>query len=142
MAVTDSTLNPIGDYMAFVMDDSKVNATKAFINTWLKDKTVYCAACGSDFKGRFCCDNPHLTDRVKRVTDLMEANQEAKDNQLNRFASTKDKHMRRSLSMPAELLRDLESYFMSQYQEPFLTDQKETRAFMKAFPQFCIARVI
>lgn len=128
--------------MAFRMDDSKINATRAFINTWLKDPTIYCASCSSDFKGELCCGEPHLTNRMKRVADLVEANREQQANQLNRYASTKAKNMRRSLSIPAELLRDLESYFKSQYQEPFLSNLKETRAFMKAFPQFCIAKVV
>ena len=133
---------PRGARMTFKVDSSKMNATKAFINTWLKDPTVYCASCGSTFRGELCCEEPYLTDRMTRVTGLMEANQEAQAEQLNQFASTKNKNMRRSLSMPTELLKDLESYFMSQYEEPFLADQKETRAFMKAFPQFCIARSI
>ena len=126
--------------MAFVIDNSKMNAVKAFINTWLKDKTVYCAACGQDFNGTGCCEAPHLTDRATRISEFIQANKEEQALQLNDYGASKDRNMRRAISMPAELFRDIETYFKSQYGEKFLDNKNEVRDFMKMFPQVSIAR--
>lgn len=42
--------------MAFVKTTDKMTAVHAFVNTWLKDPTLYCNNCGQDYMS--CCNTP------------------------------------------------------------------------------------
>ena len=52
--------------MAFITTHDKWEATHAFINFWLGDKTPYCNNCGENYTA--CCNNPHPV-LIKRTLD-------------------------------------------------------------------------
>lgn len=125
---------------------AKMKEVRAFINNvWLKDKTTFCANCGKIHRVvpiEPCCENMHITNNVQRIKDFTVMNMEDKKNLFNEFASSKDKTMRHSIRMPAELIRALQRYFRDKYGEGFLVDIKEGRYFMKEFPCFTMAERI
>lgn len=125
---------------------AKMQEVRAFINdVWLKDPRKFCAACGKTmFKSRKspCCPNMYIVDNIRRVQDFVALNKEDKQSMFNEFGSSKEKNIRYSLRMPAELMRALQKYFFSKYGEEFLVDVAEGRAFMKEFPQFTMAERI
>ena len=122
--------------MSLVTTKSKMEAAKAFINTWLKDKTLYCANCSRKWKEVRCCEAPYIVDNFTRVADFTQALKEQRSMLDNEFGASKGKNMRYSISMPAELMRALQKYFGTMYNEDFLVDKKEANEFMKMFPQF------
>lgn len=129
------------------MTDSKMKATRAFINMWLKDPTLFCVNCGKRYFRRIdkhgkihpCCNEPRIIDNWQRTSEFIAANNDTRATLVNEFACSESKAMRWSIRMPAELMRALQKYFHKEYDEEFLVDVKEGRQFMKEFPQFCIA---
>ncbi len=123
--------------MAIEKTSDKMIAVKAFINTWLKDPRVFCAACGKTYKGIQCCPNMYIVDNKKRLVDFVQANKESKELLFHNTGKSKGGNMRSAIRMPAELMRALQSYFRQTYNETFLSDKKEGRKFMRTFPMFC-----
>ena len=130
--------------MGIVATRSKMEATSAFINTWLKDNTTYCANCGTPAGMRVtqCCEAPHITDKWQRIADFISANKEERMHLAKSTGASKSGSMRMSIRLPYELLKDLQDYFKNVHGEEFLVDKAEGRAFMKAFPQFCACNEI
>jgi len=56
--------------MAFIKTYDKWLAAKAFINFWLKDKTLYCNNCGSDYL--ICCRHPQI--KLTQITQTVPTN--------------------------------------------------------------------
>ena len=136
--------------MGFLKTTSKWKATKAFINVWLKDKTRYCSHCGTTFFDNFdeenkwipCCEEPQIGDNSQHTAGVIKENQMIKKSRAKDTAATASGHMRLGLSLPPALLIDLEIYFKKNYNEKFLNDIKEMRAFMREFPMFTICKKI
>ncbi len=138
--------------MAIIQSTNKIEATRAFINTWLKDNTMYCNHCGENFNpvigknetGSYiytCCENPQIGRNYDHTKGLVEQNKEQTKNLNKNTAATESNSMRLGVSMPPRLYNDLKRYFKS-FDEKFLDTPKELHAFMKAFPEFTIPRII
>jgi len=127
--------------MAFKKTSNKMVAARAFINTWLKDPTIYCNWCGQIYREKVtCCENPQLGTNKDHIRGLIRQNKYRQEDARDEFSSTNDKSLRLGLSLLPSLLHDLEAYFKSQYDEKLFENTTELRAFMREFPQFCIAR--
>jgi len=115
-------------------------AVQAFINVWLKDKTLYCNYCGELFDKRFfpCCDNPQVGRNVDHTMGLIKQNREMNKIRLNEFASTKKKRLRWGASIPPKLFHDLEKYLKTLGEKKLFNDNKELHQFMRKFPAFKI----
>jgi hypothetical protein len=120
----------------------KWTAVQAFINTWLKDQTLYCNHCGMLFDKNFfpCCENPQVGSNIDHTMGLIKQNKEMSKMRLNEFASTKKKTMRWGVSIPPKLLHDLEKYLKSTSgdDEKLFNNNKELHQFMRRFPVFKI----
>ena len=128
-----------------------MDAARAFINTWLKDKRFYCNYCGKGFKPHNkdekgywipCCDNPQIGRNKDHTQGVINQNRGIRETRKNDFAAFDDDSMRMGLSMPPSLLRDLESYFAESYKEKLFVDNSEMHKFMKEFPEFTTCRRI
>jgi len=129
----------------------KMQAIRAFINTWIKEPTLYCNTCGTRYtgmRGKWVCDskycsNPQIGTNMDHTYGVMKQNKMVREEMLNNeFGSSASKSLRYAVSMPPQLLKDLEAYFRSQYDEDLFDDKHVLRRFMREFPQFCIARRI
>lgn len=130
--------------MAFVQTYDKWIATKAFINTWLKDKTIYCGNCDSNYDERLfpCCEEPVLETNFGHTKAIIEAVKDLKKNQLNQYGSNKEMNFRSTVKLPKRLLWDLDKYFKDTCKEALFNNQEEMREFAQRFPQFCVAEKI
>lgn len=137
--------------MVFVHTSDKWAATRAFINTWLKDKTFYCNYCGlkynpndKDSKGDWspCCNNPQIGRNIDHTKGVIEENKMVRETRKNELGQTDDKSLRYGISLPPTLMRDLNNYFKIQYGQKFLADNGELHKFMKEFPQFTTCKRI
>ena len=138
--------------MAFIQSSNKVEAAKAYINTWLKDPTFYCNYCGMDYHphivdtgegvySQFCCEKPEIGTNSLHTKGIIEQNKRLRDQMVKSTGATESDSMRLGLSMPPRLYNDLKAYF-ERHGEKFLDTPKELHAFMRAFPQFCIPKSI
>ena len=118
----------------------KWTAVEAFINTWLKDQTLYCNYCGELFDERFfpCCENPQVGRNIDHTMGLIRQNKEMKKIRDNEFASTKKKTLRWGISIPPKLLHDLEKYVKSNGDTKLFNNTREFHQFMRRFPAFRI----
>lgn len=126
-------------------------AIRAFINTWLKDKSVYCNYCGLPFNpkdqnehGQWnpCCENPQIGRNVDHTMGIIKQNRAIRETRKNDFAQTDSKAMRMGISLPPMLLKDLENYFKKNYDQKLFVDNKELHKFMREFPDFTTCRRI
>lgn len=121
-------------------------AIKSFINTWLKDQQFYCNNCGENFDPGYhaaysCCENPQFGRNIDHTKGLMAQNESMREMQKKETGATDDNTWRACLSIPPRLYEDLTRYFKG-YGEKLFNDERDIRAFMKAFPQFCSCRKI
>lgn len=135
-----------------VRSTNKIDAAKAFVNTWLKDPTFYCNYCGLDYHpspvdtgegvyDQLCCESPEIGRNIDHTRGCVKQNQEKQKELIKNTGANKDDTMRHGLSMPPRLYQDLKKYFGT-YDEKFLDTPKELHEFMRAFPQFCIPHKI
>lgn len=131
--------------MAFVKLTNKIDASRAVINTWLKDPSLYCNNCDLDSKyflaTESCCENPQIGRNIDHMMGGIRQNKVLREIAENDYGSTKDKSLRFAVSMPPRLLRVLEDYF-AKHGEKLFTDKKELHEFMKAFPALCSCKVV
>jgi len=143
---------PIRRAMAFVRSTNKMDAIKAYLNTWLKDETMYCNYCGVDYMphivdtgegtyNQLCCENPQIGRNIDHTKGLIKQNQELTKNLDKETGAMKNGAMRIGLSLPPRLYTDLKKYFEG-YDEKFLDTPQELHAFMREFKQFTIPRSI
>lgn len=132
--------------MAFKQTTNKITAAKAFINTWLKDETIYCGNCDENWNADFhkfesCCENPQFGRNKDHVRGIAKQNKETIELNKNDYGSTDDKSMRVGASIPPRLFRDLEQYF-KKHGDKFLETPKDLHAFLKAFPVFKVCKKV
>lgn len=128
--------------MLIKQTSNKWIAARAILNILLKDTTYYCGWCGETYKeGVVCCDQPNIDTHYGHLKFLLEQNRRDREAALNDTGSTKNKSLRRSLSLPTRLLDEWETCFEFKYKEKLL-GPKELTAFMKEFPQFCTCRKV
>lgn len=133
--------------MAFVKTTDKNLIIRNFINLWLKDNTFYCNNCGEVFNPAIhidesCCEDPQIARNIDHIKGLTKQNKEIRDSLKNDYASNESKTMRLGISLTPKLLRDLEQYFRKEYNEKLFNNTKELHSFMRAFPEFTIAKKI
>lgn len=125
--------------------NSKISAIDAFINEWLKDKTVYCGNClqraTPELAVESCCHNPALGRNVDHLMAVIKDNVEIRKTMLKDTGATKDNSLRFGVNIPQQLYQDLEAYF-KQYGEKLFNDKKELREFMRKFPSLSIPKKI
>lgn len=123
-----------------IKTNKKEPAFQAIINTWLKDKQLYCNECGKDFNplkdSPLCCDTPTIGRNIDHCMQIVKQNKEVAKSRLNDFGSNKDKTMRFSLSMPIGLFYMLDNYKKSLGLPGLFKEQGEQVWFMKTFPAF------
>lgn len=131
----------------FVKTTDKWEAIRAFINTWLKDQTLYCNNCDKDYdpfdkdeQGRWrpCCKNPQIGRNIDHTMGIIKQNKAIRQTRKNEFASVENKTMRWGVSLPPRLLYALERYCKNQTGEKLFSTNADLHAFMKKFPVFCI----
>ena len=136
----------------FIRSNNKIDAAKAYINTWLKDPTMYCNHCGRDFKPEVvdsgkgvyydaCCENPQIGRNADHTKAVVEQNKEDKKYLLKETGATANDSIRYGLSLPPRLYADLKKYFFA-HEQTFLDTPKELHKFMREFPQFSMANKI
>lgn len=130
-----------------IISTNKTDAIKAFINTWLKDPRWYCNNCGKNYgysqkpKPPFtCCEEPQIGRNIDHTRGVIKQNKELRESRKNDYASNDARSMRMGVSLPPALLRDLERYFLNNYNVSLFENKGELHSFMRAFPMFCIAR--
>jgi len=118
-------------------ESGKWSEVRGIINTWLKDPTLYCGTCDSDYYPNHpaCCEDPLIGDNWKFCKDIIEAIKDKKKNLKNEYAANNKLTFRSSLSLPSRLLFILEKHFKNKGVKLF-ENQKELRQFMRYFPQF------
>lgn len=126
--------------MSIKQTTSKITAIKAYINTWLKDQTVYCANCGEDWNAAFhvhesCCECPQFGRNADHTRAVIKQNKDIADTRLKDTGATENNSLRIAASIPPRLLRGLEDYF-KKHGDKFLETPKELHAFLKEFPAF------
>jgi len=122
---------------------NREDAYRAVINTWLKDKTLYCNNCGKTFDrlkdSPFCCDTPHIGTNMDHCRGIVNQNKEMMKTRKNDFASTQGKDIRWGLSVPISLFYTLNSWKKAQGFKGLFEEDGEITWFMKKFPQFRVA---
>lgn len=124
---------------------NKMDCIRAFINTWIKDKSRYCNNCGFPYFPNMtepCCTDMQFGNNMQIVEALILQNKDRKMMQFNDFGASKGKTFRNAISLPPKLLKDLETYFKENYNEKLFENNTELHKFMKEFPMFTIARRI
>lgn len=131
----------------FVKTTDKLTAMHAFMNTWLKDKTMYCNYCGlpympkmTDDQGKWvpCCESPEIGTNWDVTKIIIEENKEMRKTRNNEYASTKKKDFRMKSRIPPKLYQDMKAYFSKEYNEKIFSDKNEVNKFIRKFPVFCI----
>jgi hypothetical protein len=119
---------------------NKELAFRAVINTWLKDKTLYCNNCGKDFDPEkdspLCCDLPHIGRNIDHCKGIINQNKEISKTRLNEFGSNQDKNIRFGLSLPPSLFNVLDNFKKMHNQPGLFKEEGEINWFMKKFPEF------
>lgn len=112
---------------------------RQFINNWLMDQTVYCNACGSPyFPDMVCCDTPQIGKNIDHCYAILRQNENRRAVRLNQFGSNEKKTLRIGLSMPQDLLRQLEKFSKERFGKKLFGTTKDFRKFIKNFPQFSV----
>lgn len=121
-----------------VKTPNKELAFHAVINTWLKDRTLYCNQCGEVYKEDkpACCDNPQVGRNFDHCYGLIKQNKEMAKSRLNDFGSNEDKNLRWGLSLPPSLFNVLDNFKTMNGQPKLFEEKGELTWFMKKFPQF------
>lgn len=132
--------------MSFTKTTSKVIAIKSFLSEWLKDPTFYCGNCLERWNPNYhtiesCCESPAFGRNIDHTRAVIKDNKRIKDTLLKETGANKDSTFRMGVNLPPQLYYDLDRYFKA-HGEKFLSDQKELREFMRAFPMFCIPNKI
>lgn len=128
-----------------IKTNNKWEALHAFINTWLKDPTVYCNVCNADYKPHLgpCCDSPELGTNLDITRAVVTQNREYTKSRMNSYAANKDNTMRWGISMPPRLYQSANMYFKNHgYPKGLFGDNKDLKAFMKKFRAFRIAEKV
>jgi len=120
-----------------IRTNNKEKAFRAVINTWLKDKTVYCNACGKDFSGDpNCCEEPQIGRNMDHCMGVIKQNKMIRETRANDFASTSDKTLRLGVSIPPGLYTLLDNFKTMNGKPKLFREDGELNWFMKTFPQF------
>lgn len=126
-------------------------AVRSLINVWLKDKTIYCNACGALYdpknvtpEGHWhkCCDEPQIGRNIDHCYGVVKQNKELQKMLTNDTAMGETKAMRWGVSIPQGLLLHLEKYFKEKHKEKLFNDTKELNEFMREFPAFRVAKKV
>lgn len=130
--------------MANINKITKWDLARDFINTWLKDPTLYCNNCDNDYSKVCpkCCDNPQMGDNLKHTYSLIQALKDIRATRANEFAANKSKTMRWGLSLPPRLYHALNRYFLTTQGTKLFDNKKEMHQFAKKFPQFKVPEKI
>ena len=130
--------------MAFIRTTDKWTAVHAFINTWLKDPTIYCNNCGQKFigEGYECCDNMQRGTNKSYTIALLQQNKVRQQTRLNDYASNEKKNFRLGVSMLPSLVDALEKYCKATMGEKLWNNDAEFIQFMKRFPMFRVAKKV
>lgn len=136
------SLSPRTKFM-LIQTRNKMDAIRAYINTWLKDPRWYCNSCGHNFGYRetpkppfTCCEEPQVGRNIDHTRGIIKQNAEIRKTRKNDYGSNAKKNLRFGISLPPTLLRDLEKYFATHYQEKLFENKDELHKFMREFPAF------
>lgn len=121
--------------------NNKWEAVHAVINTWLKDRRVYCNGCGLTYcpEAGACCEDPQLGTNMDFCRGVIVQNKVSKQTRANDYASNKSKTMRWGVSLPPDLMRTLDNYMKAHgHKKGLFEEVSDLTKFMKKFPQFAI----
>jgi hypothetical protein len=126
------------------LTQNKELALRSYVNVWLREPTTYCNMCGNVYHPNWppCCENPQIGNNFSLTQALIKENKKIRDSRDNDFASNKTKDIRWGISILPRLLHDLEEYSEKTLKEKLWKDDKELMDFMRAFPEFTIAKSI
>lgn len=127
--------------MAIIKTNDRLEVIEAIINTWLKDKTIYCNNCGVNYSGNICCEDPQVGTNMDHARALSIENEMVRSNQLKNTGASKKNTMRLSLRLPPRLYQFIRNYFLG-YNENFPKDKRELHRLMRRLKAFCIPREI
>jgi hypothetical protein len=118
---------------------NKELAFRAIINTWLKDKTIYCNSCGQTFETYpkdACCLEAQIGTNAQVLMAIVQQNKDAANTRGNEFGSNDDKNLRWGLSLPPGLHNMLDNFKKMHNQPGIFQEDGEMTWFMKKFPVF------
>ena len=120
------------------LEKGKYAEIRKFINRWLTDQVVYCGSCGQPYFPDLphCCQYQQLGKNIQHCEAVIQANRVTIENNLNEFGSTKGMTWRNGVSMPVNLLNELETFCQATMGQKLFVNQKDLRGFMRAFPMF------
>ena len=123
-----------------IRTNNKEKAFRAVINTWLKDKTMYCNYCGATFiDNPNCCENPQIGRNIDHCMGIIKQNEIIRKTRLNDFSSTEDKSLRFGVSIPPSLYMLLDNFKTMNGKPKLFREDGELNWFMRKFPQFSTA---
>jgi len=114
------------------------DAIHALINTWLKDPTIKCGWCGTEYHPNSfpCCDKPFIGTNLEIFRQFYEQLKRDRDSRKNIFASNDGKNMRWKLSFPPGLFEWLTHTFKKMYGEELFNSRYTTSWFAKKFRKY------
>lgn len=121
---------------------NKQLAFQAVINTWLKDKTIYCNECGATYAEYVnrcadpACGSIQIGTNMDHCKGVINQNKELAKTRLNDFGSNADKNIRWGLSLPPSLFNVLDQFKKMHNQPGLFKEDGEIVWFMKKFPMF------
>lgn len=119
---------------------NKELAFKAVINTWLRDKTIYCNSCGQIYPKEnpdvACCETPQVGNNQDIFLAIVKQNKELSKSRMNEYGSNKAKNFRWGLSVPVSLHNVLDNFKKMHGQKGLFQEEGEVVWFMKKFPCF------
>ena len=112
-------------------------AAHALINTWLKDKTLYCGSCDEVYNEKTfpCCEEPILETNYGHTQAIVSAIKDQQKNHFNDYASNKKKNIRSTVKLPKRLYSLLNNYYKGLGQKLF-ENKEEIRKFARKFKMF------
>lgn len=118
---------------------AREDAIHALINVWLKDKTLVCGWCNTNFKEGSpdpCCEQPFIGTNADIFRQFQAELAVTRGKQKNDFASTEKKDLRHVLSFPPGLMQYLTIGFYAMYGEELFNDQYDLIWFAKHFGKY------
>ena len=122
-----------------VKNSDRAGAYRALLNTALKDKTIYCNNCGTNYNAELqpCCDSPQIGTNAIFARAVVAQNKLIKETRRNQYACSKDKDWRFGISVPPFMF-DLFNRYEKTYNRKFINTKEDVAWFARNFPPFAV----
>lgn len=123
---------------------SKMLAARAMLNVLLKDNTKYCNWCNADYSlDTFpCCENPQVGRHIDHLRGIIRQNKAIKETRKNELATTDNKTLRWSISLPPRIYQIWDLCFRKSFDCKLFETKEDMAHFCREFKMFTIPRRI